>query len=208
MNPATPSLPLPPIPVGNSTAVLTPIRSLPLGIDPRQIVREDEGGAKPVSAMDRNDGLIRQRKTRIEVTDCPGVPSGNLSEKNVRKHRSGQSKLSRPDAFHIHDWHDAADNDRKLHEPRGSEFFRTDWGIGSSEIHRPAFYLPDAGTRSYGWYLIFTRSRPRRLLPIWPKSDTRTLIQLPAPLPIGLAYTRPPNTKSRQLLESGLRAGA
>src|SRR5437588_10574347 len=44
--------------------------------------------------MDRDDGLIRQRKTRIEFTNRLHVPFGDLAEIDVRKHRSGQTKLS------------------------------------------------------------------------------------------------------------------
>src|SRR5215475_12742180 len=66
----------------------------PLGADPRQIVREDESGTRPIGAMDRNDGLIGQCETRIEITDRLSVPFGNLAEINVRKHESVQSKLS------------------------------------------------------------------------------------------------------------------
>ena len=51
------------------------------------------------------------------------------------------NQLSRPDAVHIHDWHDAADDDRKLHEPRGSQFFRTDSRDRKLRTHRPAFSL-------------------------------------------------------------------
>src|SRR5262245_62944534 len=98
--------------------------------------------------MDRNDGLVRQRKTRIEVTNRLSVPFGNLAEINVRKHRSGQTKLSRADTFDVHDWHHSSDDNWKLHEACDGQFFRTEWRIGSSEIHSPAFDLPDAYARS------------------------------------------------------------
>src|SRR5262245_23748340 len=122
----------------------------PLGADPRQIVREDEGGTGPVGAMDRNDGLVGQCKARIETPDRLGVPSGDLAEINVREHGSGQSKLSRADALDVHHRHHASDDNRKLHEARRGQVFRTEWRIGSSEIHGPAFYLPDADARSDG----------------------------------------------------------
>src|SRR5262249_6984791 len=116
----------------------------PRGADPRQIVREDESGTRPIGTMDRNDGLIRQCKTRIEIANRPGVPFGNLAEINVRKHGSGQSKLSRADAFDVHHRRHAADDNRKLNEARRGQFFRTQRRIGSAEIHGPALYLPDA----------------------------------------------------------------
>src|SRR5262249_10985586 len=122
----------------------------PRGADPRQIVREDESGARSIGAMDRNDGLIGQCKTRIEITNRPSVPFGNLAEINVRKHGSGQSKLSWADAFDVHHRHHASDDNWKLHEARGVQFLRTQGRIGSSEIHSPAFYLPDADARSDG----------------------------------------------------------
>src|SRR5262245_15380373 len=122
----------------------------PCGADPRQIVREDESGARPLGAMDRNDGLVGQCKTRIEITDRPSVPFGNLAEINVRKHGSGQSKLSWADAFDVHHRHHASDDNWKLNETRGGQFLRTQGRVGSSEIHSPAFYLPDADARSDG----------------------------------------------------------
>src|SRR5260370_36988462 len=73
----------------------------PLGADPRQIVREDESGARPIGAMDRNDGLIGQCKTRIEITNRRSVPFGNLAEINVRKHGSGQSSVAWDDSFDV-----------------------------------------------------------------------------------------------------------
>src|SRR4051812_7867643 len=77
--------------------------------------------------MDRNDGLIGQCKTRIEVTNRLSVPFGNLAEINVRKHRTGQTKLSWADTFDVHHWHHASDDNWKLHEARGGQFFRAEW---------------------------------------------------------------------------------
>jgi hypothetical protein len=106
--------------------------------------------------MDRNDGLIGQCKTRIEITNRLSVPFGNLAEINVRKHGSGQSKLSWADTFDVHHRHHASDDNWKLHEARGGQFFRTEWRIGSSKIHSPAFYLPDADARSDGLVVNLT----------------------------------------------------
>ena len=100
--------------------------------------------------MDRNDGLIGQCKTWIEITNRLSVPFGNLAEENVRKYGPGQSKLSWADTFDVHHWHHASDDNWKLHEARGGQFFRAEWRIGSSKIHSPAFYLPDAYARSDG----------------------------------------------------------
>src|SRR5262249_1087524 len=52
--------------------------------------------------------------------------------------------------FHVHHWHHASDDDWKLHKARDGQFFWTQRRIGSSEIHSPAFYLPDAYARSDG----------------------------------------------------------
>src|SRR5215510_3453468 len=118
--------------------------AFPLGTDPREIVREHEGGPRAIYAMDWNDGQIGQRKTWIEITDCLGVPFDDLAEIDVRKDSSGQPKLSWPDAFQVYDRHDAADHDWKLDEAGSGQLFGTQWSIGSSEIHRPALDLPDA----------------------------------------------------------------
>src|SRR5215813_796625 len=122
----------------------------PRGADPRQIVREDERGAGSIGAMDRNDGLVGQRKTRTEIANRRGVPFGDLAEIDVRKHRSGQSKLSRTDAFDVDHRRHAADDDRVLNEAQGGQFVRTQRRIGGAEIHGPALDLPDADARSDG----------------------------------------------------------
>src|SRR6516165_6468722 len=180
----------------------------PRGADPRQIVREDERGAGPVGAMDRNDGLVGQGKTRIEIANRPGVPFGDLAEVNVREHGSGQSQLSRADAFDVDHRRHAADDDGKLNEARRGQFLRTQRRIGSAEIHRPAFDLPDADARSDGQVVDrHPGQRPRRLPPIWPKPGTRTSNRLPARLPRGLAYPGSPNTTPRRRPERQ-RAGA
>src|SRR6476620_5660755 len=98
--------------------------------------------------MDRNDGLIGQCKARIEITYRLSVPFGNLAEINVRKHGSGQSKLSWADTFDVHHWHHASDDNWKLHEARRGQFFRSEWRIGSSTIKSPSLYLPYADARS------------------------------------------------------------
>lgn len=100
--------------------------------------------------MDRNDGLIGQCKARIEISYRLSVPFGDLAKINVRKHGSGQSKLSWADTFDVHHWHHASDDNWKLHEARGGQFLRPEWRIGSSKIHSPALYLPDADARSDG----------------------------------------------------------
>ena len=100
--------------------------------------------------MDRNDGLIGQRQTRIEIGDRLGVPFCNLAEINVCQHRPGQPQLSWPNAFQVHDRHHAAHHDWKLDEARSRKLLGTQWSIGSSEIHCPALDLPDASARSYG----------------------------------------------------------
>jgi hypothetical protein len=100
--------------------------------------------------MNRNDGLIGQRQAGIEIADRLGVPSGDLAEKDVSKHGSGQPKLSWPDTFQVHHRHHAADDDWKLDEARSIELVRTQRRIGGSEVHCPALDLPDAGARPYG----------------------------------------------------------
>src|SRR5215510_3751679 len=120
----------------------------PLGTDPRQIVRKHEGGPRPIHAMDWNDSLIGQRKTWIEISDRLGVPFDNLAEIDVRKDSSGQSQLSWPDAFQVHDWHHAAYHNWKLNETGSGQFLGTERSIGSSEIHRPALDLSDADART------------------------------------------------------------
>src|SRR5215475_10052008 len=121
--------------------------------------------------MDRNDGLIGQCKTRIEITNRRSVPSGNLAEINVRKYGSGQSKLSWPDAFDVHHRHHASDDNWKLHETHGRQFFRTQRRIGSPEIHSPAFYLPDADARSDG--LVVNRYPGHGLVGLRPFGQNR-----------------------------------
>src|SRR5262249_60089875 len=97
----------------------------PRGADSRQIVGEDERGAGPLGAMDRNDGLIGQCKTRIEITNRRSVPFGNLAEINVRKYGSGQSKLSWADTLNVHHCRDASDDNQKLNDARPAQVFRT-----------------------------------------------------------------------------------
>src|SRR5882762_7777476 len=99
--------------------------------------------------MDRNDGLIGQGETRIEIADRLGVPLSNLAEKNVRKHGPGQPQLPWRNAFQVHDRHHAAHDDWKLDQARSKKLFGAQWRIGGSEIHRPAFNLPDARARSH-----------------------------------------------------------
>src|SRR5262249_7274767 len=122
----------------------------PRGADSRQIVGEDESGAGPLGAMDRNDGLIGQCKTRIEITNRRSVPFGNLAEINVRKYGPGQSTFSGPYPPNVPHGRAASDDNRKLNEARRSQFFRTQWRIGRSEIHSPPLYLPDADARPDG----------------------------------------------------------
>src|SRR5882757_8915222 len=100
--------------------------------------------------MDRNDGLIGQGETRVEIADRFGVPSGDLAEIDVRKHGPGQPKLPWPDAIQVHDRHHAAHDDWKLDQARSRKLFGAKWRIGGSEFHCPAFSLPDAGARSHG----------------------------------------------------------
>ena len=121
--------------------------------------------------MDGNDGLIGQCETRIEIADRRSVPFGNLAEINVRKHGSGQPKLSRADTFDVHHRHHASDDNWKLHEAHGGQFFRTQRRIGSPEIHSPAFYLPDADTRSDG--LVVNRYPGHGLVGLRPLGQNR-----------------------------------
>src|SRR5262245_44567981 len=122
----------------------------PVGTDPRQIVREHEGGARAIHAMDRNDGLIGQREAWIEITDRLGVPFDDLAEIDVRKNSPCESKLSWPDALHVHDWHHPAHDERKLGKAGSGQLTGTKWSIGRSEIHRPALDLSDADARTNG----------------------------------------------------------
>src|SRR5215468_5581136 len=124
--------------------------AFPFGVDPRQIVRENEGRPRAICAVDRNDGLIGQRKTWVEISNGLGVPFDNLAEIDVRQDISSQPELSRRDALQVHDRHHAAHDDWKLYEARSGQFFWTERSIGSSEIHRPALDLPDADARTNG----------------------------------------------------------
>src|SRR5262249_60507711 len=106
-----------------------------------------------------------------EITNRLSVPFGNLAEINVRKYGSGQSKLSWADTLDVHHWHHASDDNRKLNEAHGGQFFRTQWCIGSPEIHRPAFYLTDADARSGG--LVVNRDPGHGLIGFRPFGPNR-----------------------------------
>src|SRR5581483_7480335 len=68
--------------------------ALPLRAYLAQIVREDEGRARAVRAIDDGDRLVGQLQLRIERGDLRVVPLGDLAEIDVGEQRAGEFHLA------------------------------------------------------------------------------------------------------------------
>ena len=75
---------------------------LPLGADLRQVVGEDERGARAVGAVHDGDVAASGSFTpRVQRGDRRVVPLGDLAEVDVGEHRAGQLELARADALDV-----------------------------------------------------------------------------------------------------------
>src|SRR3981081_1483575 len=109
---ATPSLPLPPAPVGHATAVPSPPLSRRSRAYLRKIIDPVERRSRAVGAMQHGNRRRRQLDVGIEFHDLRIVPPFHFAEKDVGAECAGEPDLAGLHAFDVHARHEATTNPR------------------------------------------------------------------------------------------------
>ena len=121
----------------------------PLWIDLAEIVGEDKGGARTVSATHWRNGGIRQRHRRIQRLDGGIAPIGDLAQIDVTQHLSRQLDLTRIDALDVDHRHHTTNHGRELHQTLLFKILVLQGHVGGTERHGLGINLAQTSTRAH-----------------------------------------------------------
>ena len=96
---------------------------LPLSRHFGEVVGENKGRARTVSAAHHTNRLVGQVQRRIQLLDRLVIPVSDLAQVNVCQHRAGQLHFTRLDPCNIDHRHDATDRSGELHQTVFSQRF-------------------------------------------------------------------------------------
>ena len=120
---------------------------LPLSVLLGQVVGEEEGRARAVSAAHHGDVAVGQLHARVQCGDGRVVPLLQLAQVDVAQYSPRQTQLARRDTRQIDHGHDAADDGGELHQAVFAELGVGERHVGSAEVHRLAADLAQPRTR-------------------------------------------------------------
>ncbi|MPM40441.1 hypothetical protein SDC9_87082 [bioreactor metagenome] len=122
----------------------------PLGVHLRQIVGEQEAGARAIGAAHRSDVGVRQLDVGVQCGDGCIVPLGDLAQVDVAQHLAAELELACLDALDVHHGDHATDHGGELHQALLVQLVVLQGSVGSAEVHGLGFDLTQTGTRTHG----------------------------------------------------------
>ena len=120
----------------------------PFGAHLGKVVGEDKGRPRPVGAIDRRDGLVRELHPAVEAGDRRIIPFRNLAEIDIGNHLAVELELAGLDALDVDHRHDPAHDHRELGEAILFKIGGFEWHVRRAEIDRLGGDLLDAAARA------------------------------------------------------------
>src|SRR5437763_4898018 len=117
--------------------------ALPCRADLAQIMREVEGRARAIRAMDYGNIRRWKRYSRIDARDRRIAPLRHTTGKDIGEQRSREPQLARLNAADVHHRNDSADHDRKLRELALGELVRRKRLVCRPKVDRASLDLRD-----------------------------------------------------------------
>src|SRR6185312_1968873 len=124
-----------------------PDLGLPFGRDLGEVVRECEGRARAVGAVNHTDAHVREIEARVESPDGRIVPLLHFAQEDIGDERTAQNELPRRNAREVVDDVFARDRRRKLDETMLTQDFGSERLVARAERDRARLDLgyPAAG---------------------------------------------------------------